>query len=180
MGKCSILLATVLLTSHCVPCRAEVKSSGTNHFTVTTETRIKAPPNVVWEHLVEIGSWWNASHTWSGDSKNLTLNATAGGGFDEALPPDEGSVRHMSVVYAAPGKKLVMVGVLGPLHEEALTGTMTVTFKSQDNQTIVTTTYKVAGHFEGGLDKIAPTVDKVLQEQFTRLSAVTEASESNE
>ena len=157
-----------------VQCLADVRSSDADHFTVSSEYDVKAAPDVVWHHLLEVGSWWSSSHTWSGDSKNLTLNAKPGGGFDEALPADGGFVRHLNVIYSAPEKMLRMVGVLGPLQEEALNGTMTITLTKRDQSTVIKVTYKVSGHFEGGLDKIAPVVDKVLQEQFSRLVFATE------
>lgn len=155
-------------------CAAEVKSSGADHFTVSMEYEVKAAPDVVWLHLLDIGSWWSSSHTWSGDAKNLVLNAKPGGGFDETLPAEGGFVRHMNVIYSDPEKMLRMAGVLGPLQEEALNGTMTIILTKRDQTTIIKTTYKVSGHLEGGLDTIAPVVDKVLQEQFSRLVFATE------
>ena len=154
--------------------RADVRSSGVDHFTLSIEHEIQAAPDVVWHHLLDIGSWWSSSHTWSGDAKNLSLNAKPGGGFDETLPAAGGFVRHMNVIYSNPEKMLRMVGVLGPLQEEALNGTMTVVLTKRDQSTALKVTYKVSGHFEGGLDTIAPVVDKVLQEQFSRLVFATE------
>lgn len=133
---------------------AEVKSSGADFFTIRIENEVKAAPDVVWHQLMDIGTWWSSSHTWSGDAKNLVLTATPGGGFDEKLPADGGFVRHMSVIYSAPEKMLRMVGVLGPLQEEALTGTMTITLTKKEETTIIKTTYKVSGHFDGGLDQL--------------------------
>ncbi len=154
--------------------QADVKSSAAGHFLLSIEKEVKAPSDVVWRHLLDLGSWWNSSHTWSGDSKNLTLTTKPGGGFDETLP-NGGFVRHMAVIYCDPEKKLRLSGVLGPLQEEALTGTMTITLTKKDSSTVITTTYKVAGHMDAGLDKIAPLVDKVLTEQITRLAAVIDS-----
>ncbi len=176
------LLSVSLLCLSQAECFAEVKSSAADHFTVNIETEVKAAPDLVWHHLLKIGTWWSSSHTWSGDATNLALNATPEGGFDEKLPGEGGFVRHMKVIYVAPEKMLRMVGVLGPLQEEALNGTMTIRLTKRDDVTVITTTYKVSGHFEGGLDKVAPVVDKVLQEQFNRLVALIEkaATEPNQ
>jgi hypothetical protein len=170
----TLLLSVGIILILSGECGAEVKFSGGDHFTVSMEHKIKAAPDVVWHHLLDIGSWWSSSHTWSGDAKNLVLNAKPGGGFDETLPAEGGFVRHMNVIYSDPEKMLRMVGVLGPLQEEALNGTMNITLTKRDQSTIIKTTYKVSGHFEGGLDMIAPVVDKVLQEQFSRLVFATE------
>lgn len=161
---------------------AEVKSSAADHFSVSIETEAKAAPDVVWHHLLRIGTWWSSSHTWSGDATNLMLNATPEGGFDETLPGKGGFVRHMKVIYAAPEKMLRMTGTLGPLQEEALNGTMTIRLTKREGVTAISITYKVSGHFEGGLDKVAPVVDRVLQEQFNRLVTVIEkpATEPNQ
>lgn len=177
-----LLLSVSLLCLLSVECIAEVKSSASDHFTVSIETEVKAAPDAVWHHLLKIGTWWSSSHTWSGDARNLVLNATPDGGFDETLPGEDGFVRHMKVIYAAPEKMLRMVGVLGPLQEESLNGTMTIRITKREDVTVIATTYKVSGHFEGGLDKVAPVVDKVLQEQFNRLVVVIEnvATEPNQ
>ena len=175
MSRSVFILAIVLAAVLNSTCWAEVKSAAADHFTIIIETEVKAPADVAWYHLLKIGTWWSSSHTWSGDATNLTLDAKPGGGFDERLP-NGGFVRHMSVIYSAPEKMLRMVGALGPLQEEALTGTMTITLTKREQTTLIKSTYKVSGHLDGGLDQIAPVVDKVLQEQFTRLATVTETT----
>ncbi|MFN9717451.1 MAG: SRPBCC domain-containing protein [Planctomycetota bacterium] len=167
----SVLTCCLVFSHFGTRCVADVKSSGPDHFSLRVEKEIQSPPNVAWHHLLKIGSWWNSSHTWSGDAKNLTLDTKPGGGFDETLPSG-GFVRHMTVIYCDPEKKLRMSGVLGPLQEEGLTGTMTITLTRKETGTIISAVYKVSGHLDGGLDKIAPLVDQVLTEQVTRLTAI--------
>jgi hypothetical protein len=53
-------------------------------------------------------------HTFSGDAHNLSIDDKATGCFCEKLASG-GGVRHMEVVCADPGKKLVLSGALGPL-----------------------------------------------------------------
>ncbi len=157
----------------CVACcamgRADVQSAAEQHFVVTTNITTDSSKEVSWAHLLKIGTWWNPSHTWSGSAKNLSLTAEPGGGFDEALE-NGGFVRHMQVVSSDPGKVLRMSGLLGPLQEHALVGTMSIQLKEENGKTEITATYRVSGYFPGGLDKLAPIVDKVLTEQFQRLS----------
>jgi uncharacterized protein YndB with AHSA1/START domain len=128
----------------------------------------KATPEVVWAQLTRISEWWSADHTWSGDAANLSLNLTPGGGFDETLP-DGGFVRHMAIIYCAPGKKLRMTGVLGPLQEFALQGTMTIDLEKTDAGTKLVMTYHLTGPYTPGLDKVAAIIDKVLTEQLESL-----------
>ena len=93
-------------------------------FTVKFDATLGRPPDVAYLCLVDdIGEWWNADHTFSGKSSNLTLDATFNGCFCEKLE-NGGFVRHMSVVFAEPGKVLRMQGGLGPLQSMAVTGTM--------------------------------------------------------
>ena len=111
-----------------------------------------------------------------GDSKNLSLDATAGGCFCETLP-DGGSVEHLRVVYVEPGKTLRLRGALGPLQSMAVAGAMTFSFEASgpsDDVTQITLTYTVGGYYPGGLDILAEAVDGVLRGQLERLAAYVE------
>jgi uncharacterized protein YndB with AHSA1/START domain len=152
---------------------ADVAASKSDAITIRVERSSKAPPEVVWAQLIRISEWWGADHTWSGDAANLTLNLTQGGGFDETLP-EGGFVRHMAVIYCAPGKKLRMTGVLGPLQEFALQGTMTIDLEKVDEGCKLVMTYHLTGSYTPGLDKVASIIDKVLTEQFESLSTRAE------
>jgi hypothetical protein len=124
-------------------------------------------------------------HSWSGDAANLYLDPQAGGCFCELLPkptgaPDSlrrGSIEHMRVIAAMPPKLLRMAGALGPLQGEALAATMTITLKPlPDGGTHLTWSYVVGGYMRMAVDDIAPLVDKVLVEQFTRLAKAAAAA----
>lgn len=168
-----MLRSALIALSLCVwmnAASAEVKESGETYFTVENTSQIPFGANAVWDELVHPERWWASSHTWSGDSKNLSLNLSPGGGWDEALP-DGGFVRHMSVIYCQPGRTLKLSGTLGPLQDHALQGIMIFSLtEGGDGITTLTATYKVSGHFPGGLDKLAPAVNQVLSEQLKRLS----------
>ena len=104
----------------------EVLDSGANGFTVKITLNIQASPDSVYHKFVHnVGDWWEADHTFSGNSHNLTIEEKPMGCFCEKLP-DGGGVRHMEVAYFAPGKRLVLLGALGPLQSMAATGSMTV------------------------------------------------------
>lgn len=175
LDRCGVVLLFVMwLSTDCSPAAAEVVSAAKDSFTVKTEFTTDTAAIDVWKSLTNVAGWWSSGHTWSGDAKNLKLNPVAGGGFDEILP-EGGSVRHLSVVYSSPGKLLRLSGVLGPLQEHALTGTMSIRLTEKEGKTVVTVTYHVAGAFPGGLDTVAPAVDRVLTEQFESLRKQTVA-----
>lgn len=157
---------------------ADVLSSSPSGFLIKNEASIGADPDSVFDALVKhIGGWWDPAHTFSGDSRNLTLQATVGGCFCEALPND-GGVRHMEVVYIAPGKTLRMTGALGPLPGTGLTGSMTWSFQENGDSTKVGLSYSVGGYYDGDFQQIAPVVDSVLRSQLLRLKAFTETGGS--
>ena len=64
----------------------------------------------------------------SKSAANLTLDAKAGGCWCETLP-DGGSVEHLVVVFADPGKTLVMRGALGPLQGLGVEGALSIVLK---------------------------------------------------
>ena len=77
----------------------------------------------------------------------------------------------MRVIYAEQGKALRMSGALGPLQADALTGTLTIALKPIDGGTRIMWEYVVGGYMRQWTGQTAPTVDKVLEEQVSRLAA---------
>ena len=166
------------------PASAEVVASSEAGFVIRQTAEVPADLAASWQALIAPQNWWNKAHTFSGDPANLYLDAQGGGCFCEKLPLKEGapgtrggSVAHMRVVYADPGKALRMVGSLGPLQSEALTGTMTITLKPGGTGkqgsagTRLGMEYVVGGYMRYKTDEIAPAVDKVLAEQLAGLAA---------
>jgi uncharacterized protein YndB with AHSA1/START domain len=152
---------------------AEVADSGGNGFTIKTTLTIQASPEEVYRRLIRVGDWWDPEHTYSGDSHNLSIEETPGGCFCEKLP-NQGGVRHMQVVYVDPGKRLRMIGGLGPFQSMAATGSLTVELSSAGAGTKLELTYAVTGYAPGGMSNLAAPVDSVLTQQFTRLKNYVE------
>lgn len=116
----------------------------------------------------EIHLWWDASHSYSGQASNFTLDARPGGCFCEALP--EGGVEHMRVAHAAPGKRLNLVGGLGPLQGMGASGTMSFALEAHADGTRLRYRYAVTGYAPGeGLAAMAEPVDRVQLGQLQRL-----------
>lgn len=171
----ALLGAAALLLAANAPARAEVVAVASDHATVRQAAHVHEQPQRVWKLLTnEIGHWWSPAHTWSGEAKNLSLEARPGGCLCEKLP--DGGARHLEVVYAEPPVTLRLAGALGPLQELALTGAMTWTLAPVGEGCDVTVTYRLAGHAEGesGLAEWAPLVDRVLGEQVERLRRYVE------
>ncbi len=104
--------------------RAEVTDAQPNGFEVRRQVVIAAPAGAVWATLVQPSKWWASAHTWSGSAANLSLGAASGGCFCERLP-NGGSALHMTTVNAEPGRKLVLVGALGPMQSSGASGALT-------------------------------------------------------
>jgi uncharacterized protein YndB with AHSA1/START domain len=142
-------------------------------FLVKLEANVNAPAAKVFDALVgQIGSWWNPQHTYSGDAKNLSIDAQPGGCFCEKLP--NGGVEHLRVVYVAPREVLRLSGALGPLQASGVTGSMTWKLTSGTNNTRVELSYSVGGFIQGGFEKIAPAVESMLDDQLNRLRLFVE------
>jgi hypothetical protein len=154
--------------------QGEILDSTAHGFTVKNVVSVATTPEKVYRQLVaNVGKWWNSAHSWSGDARNLFIDDKADGCFCEKLKSG-GSVRHMTVVFADPGKTLRMVGGLGPLQSLAVTGSMTWSFTKGEIGTKVEVTYAVGGYRPGGLGALAVPVDNVLLEQLTRLKKFVE------
>jgi len=150
-----------------------------NGFVVKLEEAVKAPPDKVYETLTaQVGAWWSPKHTYSGDARNLSIEARPGGCFCEKLPGG-GGVEHMRVVYDAPGNALRMVGALGPLQGSGLAGSLTFTLAADPGGTKLDVSYSVGGFMEGGFEAIAPIVENVLGEQVKRLKRLIETGKAD-
>lgn len=163
-------LFVILAVGALVPAgaRAEVIDRGPQGFTLRTVVEIAAPPERVYRTLVDVGSWWDKEHTYSGEAKNLSIDARPGGCFCERLT-NGGGVEHGRVVNVMPGTLLRMSAALGPLQELGAAGSLSFQFAASARGTTLTMTYSVGGYVPGGFEKLAPLVDAVMSGQVERL-----------
>lgn len=167
-------LAALVLLLTPASLRADIADSSAAGFTVKVTIHIQATPGDVYRRLVyNVGDWWSPAHTFSGDSRALTIDNHAPGCFCEKLP-NLGTASHMEVVMAAPGEKLVMRGAMGPLQPLAVTGVMSIQLSPDAAATKLVVTYAAGGYLPTGLNSWAAPVDSVLTEQFTRLKNYVE------
>ena len=164
-------IASVAIALLPVAAPATVVASGPSGFVVHVEALYPGDADTAWRRLVRPQLWWDPDHTYSHDAGNLSLALEPGGCFCERLA-DGGFVRHMEVVYAAPGQALRLVGGLGPLQRMGASGTLAFTLKSEaPNGTRIIAEYAVSGYSPAGLAEIAGAVDAVLGAQLARLAA---------
>jgi len=172
--RSSIVTFAILFAILDAPLCGDVIESTAAGFLVRNTAAINAPPAKVYAALTDgVGGWWDPLHTFSHDAHNLTLDAKPGGCLCERLP-DGGGVQHMSVVYASPGKLLRLTGLIGPLQEEALAGTMTWNLSQAGGGTTVELIYTVGGFRAGGFRDMPTVIDGVLRGQLARLKAFVE------
>jgi uncharacterized protein YndB with AHSA1/START domain len=159
------------------PATADVVDRSASGFTLKTTVQVAAAPERVYRALLDVGPWWGKDHTYSGDSRTLSIVAQPGGCFCEKLP-NGGAVEHGRVVNMMPGSLLRLSSALGPLQELAVAGAWTWQIEAVKGAagqgSTLTMTYAVGGYAPGGLDKLADVVDQVISEQVRFLKAYAE------
>lgn len=174
-----IILIAACGTLIAAPANAEIKSQSETGFVVGYTAEVLAKPEDVWKRLLVPKEWWNPAHSWSGKTDGFYIDAQAGGCFCELLQDKatdgsvkpRGSVEHMRVLFADPGKVLRMTGALGPLQSEAMQGTLTVAMEPLKDGagTRISLSYVVGGYMRYKVADISPAVDAMLTDQFQRL-----------
>lgn len=149
---------------------AEVVAESAAGFISEHELTLDANAGRAYEALTaEVDRWWNAAHSYSGEAANFSLDARAGGCFCERLQGG-GSVEHLRVVFADPGRLLRMSGGLGPLQGMGVSGSMDFAFTAIDEtHTRLNYRYSVSGYSPDGLGQLARPVDEVQKGQLLRL-----------
>ena len=169
----SFALGSVLALAP-VPAFAEVAASSDSGFVSHNEVLVRTSPAQAWATMVRPAEWWNGAHSYSGDAANMTIAASAGGCFCEAIPARDGApagqIEHMRVIYVAPGSTLRLSGGLGPLQSEPVTGVLTMTLEPDGEMTRISWDYVVGGYMRMPMAELAPLVDQVVGEQLLRLA----------
>lgn len=166
------LLAGAALAAIAIPAAAaaNVVQQDERGFRIIHIVETDAAPDAVWRTLVEPSTYWNGSHSFSGDAANLSLDLAPGGCFCENA--EKLSVEHARVIYSEPGVRLRMRGSLGPLQQDAVTGILTFVLRERETGgTTISLEYSVSGNFRGALASLAAAVDGVITEQGNRLGA---------
>ena len=166
----AFLLAALICSAFA---RAEVATASAHGFEIKIQVQIDALPGRVYNTVVKrVGAWWHPDHSFYGGAGKLSLEDRPNGCFCERS--EKGQVRHMTVIFAEPGRVLRMTGALGPLQELGVAGNMGFKFSEAEGGTVVEFYYAVGGYSPTGLDQLAPFVDQVLSEQLKRLKTYVE------
>jgi uncharacterized protein YndB with AHSA1/START domain len=170
MMRILTMASAALFAAHAHAAVTDVVASG---FEIEHTIHVAAPPAAVYDLLIQPARWWSSDHTYSGSAANLSLEAKGGGCWCEKF--EGGSVAHMTVAMAMPGKALVLRGGLGPLIDQAMDGAMKWTLKPAGAETDLTLTYRVSGYMKGGFGAMPKAIDGVLGEQVASLKRAAEA-----
>lgn len=160
----ALLFITALIAS---PATAEVVHADAHGFEVNETVPLVVPAPQAMAAFTDVASWWSKDHTYSGDAANLSLDARPGGCFCERFPKG-GGIEHLRVTRFQPDEHIVLIGTLGPLLGEAVTGVMDVSVIKIAGGSRLTLNYKTAGFESGNADKFAPAVDAMLADQVKR------------
>lgn len=171
------IVALVLITMQCAA-HAEVSDKQPNGFSLYEKYQVKATPDKVYEAMIQPSRWWSSAHTFSGDAKNMTFDARAGGCWCETLP-NGGSVLHMTIVNIAPGKLVRLRGALGPFQSTGMEGAMNIVLVPKNGGTELRVVYNLGGFVAGGYGALPQSADGVLNLQFYRLKQLIETGSAD-
>jgi len=147
---------------------ADVKKAAPDGMVIQIKAEVPLDRDAAWARLLNIPTWWNGEHTYSGQADKLSIDAVAGGCWCEFW--SGGEVEHGRVMAVRPREMIRFSSALGPLQEMGVSGVLTWTLSagSSPSKTAITFDFNVTGSSLSGLDKLAAVVDLVLTEQITR------------
>lgn len=166
-----MIVAVALLAGW--PAAGEVTKSEPGGFVSSHKFVIAAPPERVWDTIVQPSLWWSKDHSYSGIAANLSIDPRPGGCWCEKLAG--GAIEHARTLYADRGKVLRFDGAFGPLQSGAVQGTLTFALKPEGQGTAVSVTYVVGGYHPAGVGSFAQAVDGVFAAQWPALRKAAEA-----
>jgi len=155
-----------------LPAHADVKSVAPDGMVLQFKGEVALSRDDAWSRLLNPSAWWVGDHTYSGDSKNLSIDAVAGGCWCELW--EGGEVEHGRVIYLKRNEAIRYNAPLGPL--QGLGVNSVVTFSLADGsaagRTAITVDMVVVGSSLSGLDKLAPIVNDVVGAQVKGFTAL--------
>lgn len=167
------IACAVLITAANSRAIADVNASAADGFQIQIIRELSCSSDEAYRRLVgSVSQWWDSDHTYTGDSGNMAFDLDQYCLLEKL--PSGGFVRHMEIVFHQPGNRLRISGGMGPLQELGVSGTMSFSFHTQEEQTQVSLTYHVCGSSLQQLDQLAPVVDRVLSLQMDRFKKYCE------
>jgi len=154
---------------------SEVIDASAEGFSLRFEKRFEQSASTVYSTIVDLKSWWDPDHTYSGDAGNLTLELKPGGCLCETW--EGGSVQHLTVGYIVENSTLRLLGGLGPLQQMAVAGSMSFIVTSEEAGSRLVFVYEVGGYWKDGLAGLAKPVDDVWAGHLARFEAAVAAQD---
>lgn len=167
------LLLTALLLGVATPVAADVSRSDASSFELAQRIVVKADQKASFQALLQPQRWWSKAHTGSGNSRNLSLDAHAGGCWCERW--SGGEVEHARVLSIKRDSLLRLRGAFGPMQAMAVNGVLEFQLIPGKDGTQIDLAYRVTGADSSRLDAIAAVTDKMFAEQMTALKALLDA-----
>jgi len=167
MIRCLSLLGAFLTTALASPAGAEVLDSAPGQYRLRQEGFSEMPREQLWERLLEPAEWWSPAHTYSGDSGNLSLDASVGGYWKEAW--EGGVVAHGRVILLQAPQTLRLEAPFGPLQGVGAYTVWTISLEPEQGGTRVLFEETAVAPASAKLDALAPAVDAVKTEAMRRL-----------
>lgn len=168
LGCAALAVAALALSG---AASAEVKAAAPDGMILQFKGKMPLPRAESFQRVLAIGAWWADSHTYSGKASSLSIDPVAGGCWCEFW--EGGEVEHGRVITVMNNQMIRFAAPLGPLQGLGVNGVLTLTLGdgADDGSTDITLDMVATGSALSGLDQMAPVVDGVLKEQFTRLIA---------
>ena len=157
------LAAAAAILFAAAPANAEVVSRGENGFTLKFAVGAEIDPGDIPDALRALPDWWDPAHTYSGDSRNLSLDLTPGGCWCERLPDNPAFDHGRTVSVSA--DRIVFHAPFGPLRGKAAKAELTVTWPAANRGWAPTWTFVVEGPGTGAM---ADGVDAVMGAAYGR------------
>ncbi|MEO1078105.1 MAG: SRPBCC domain-containing protein [Pseudomonadota bacterium] len=161
-----LLTGTIGLTT---PAHAEVISASANHFALRHEGITSLSVEETWQRLINPASWWDSSHSYSGDAANISLELEVGGLWREDW--DGGSVAHGTVLFIDEGKALRLEAPFGPLQGMGAYVIWTITLEPAEEGTRVVFEESAVGPPVTDYGEMAKAVDFVKGAAMRKLTA---------
>lgn len=147
---------------------ADVVTSAASGFEIKVEVEVPTSASEAYDQFLKVDEWWDTNHSLYGKAAGFSIEPRAGGCFCET--DGDKSRLHMLVTEVEPGRKLVMVGGLGPLQGLGLHGAMSFTFEPvTESRARIIHVYRVTGYHPDGLQGLATAVNRVQTGQLQRL-----------
>ena len=152
---------------------ADVINATAEGFSLRFEKHFEQPADVVYRTVIDLESWWDPDHTYSGDASNLKLELRPGGCLCEYW--EGGAVQHLTVGYYKENETLRLLGGLGPLQQMAVSGSMSFIVVDAGSGSRLIFVYEVGGYWKDGLESMAKPVDDVWAGHLARLVSAVAA-----